>query len=183
MKKVIFQMSVSLDGYFEGPNGELDWHVVDEEFNDFAIETLKATEVLIMGRKVYELMASYWPNAPEDSGVRDLMNGTPKLVFSRTLNEVPWENSRLAAGSIAEEVAPLRQMPGNGLLGLGGSCLAESFLDLGLIDEIRLIVTPVLLGAGRTVFDGISKRCHLKPLSTKQFDSGNLLLTYTPEYN
>jgi dihydrofolate reductase len=85
MKKVIFQMFISIDGYVEGPGREIDWHIVDDEFNAYAVETLKATDVLIMGRTTYELMAGYWPTAPGDDPVSEQMNGTPKLVFSRTL--------------------------------------------------------------------------------------------------
>jgi dihydrofolate reductase len=181
MKKVIFQMSVSIDGYVEGPNGEIDWHIVDDEFNAYAVETLKASDVLIMGRKTYELMAGYWPTATgDDHAVTEQMNGTPKLVFSRTLKRVDWQNSRLAAGSIGDEVARLKRDPGDGLLWVGGSDLASSFLEQGLLDELRFIVTPVLLGGGKTVFDAIKKRHPLKLLSTKAFQSGNLALTYEP---
>jgi dihydrofolate reductase len=111
MKKIIVQHMVSLDGYFEGPNREIDWHVVDGAFNAFVIETLDAADVLVMGRVNYELMASYWPTAPNDDAVKKFMNGKPKLVFSRTLKEVTWQNSRLATGSISEEVARLILAP------------------------------------------------------------------------
>jgi len=180
MKKVIFQMSVSIDGYIEGPAREIDWHIVDDEFNAYAVETLRATEVLIMGRKTYELMAGYWPSAPDDDPVKEQMNGTPKLVFSRTLKRVDWQNSSLATGSVADEVARLKRVPGDGLLWVGGSDLATSFLEQGLIDELRIIFTPILLGAGKTVFDAIKKRYPLKLLSTRSFKSGNVVLTYEP---
>ena len=180
MKKVIFQMSVSIDGYIEGPAREIDWHIVDDEFNAYAVETLRATEVLIMGRKTYELMAGYWPSAPGDDLVKEQMNGTPKLVFSRTLKRVDWQNSSLATGSVVDEVARLQRVPGDGLLWVGGSDLATSFLEQGLIDELRIIFTPILLGAGKTVFDAIKKRYPLKLLSTRSFKSGNVVLTYEP---
>jgi dihydrofolate reductase len=180
MKKVIFQMSISIDGYVEGPGHEIDWHIVDDEFNAYAVETLRATDVLIMGRKNYELMARYWPTSPDQDPVKEYMNGRPKLVFSRTLKQVDWRNSRLAAGSIADEVARLKQVPGDGLLWVGGSDLASAFLEQGLIDEVRIIITPILLGEGKAVFDAIRKRHRLKLLSTKSFNSGNVLLTYQP---
>jgi dihydrofolate reductase len=180
MKKVIFQMSVSIDGYVEGPNREIDWHIVDDEFNAYAVETLAATDVLLMGRRTYELMAGYWPTAPNNDPVKEKMNGTPKLVFSRTLKRVDWQNSRLAEGSVADEVARLKRAPGDGLLWVGGSDLAVSFLEQGLLDELRIILTPILLGAGKTVFDTIQKRYPLKLLSTKSFQSGNVILTYEP---
>jgi dihydrofolate reductase len=180
MKKIIFQFSVSLDGYFEGPNRELDWHMVDGEFNAYVVEMLEAADVLVMGRVNYELMASYWPTAPNDDDVKKFMNSKPKLVFSRTLKDVPWQNSRLAAGSISEEVARLKQQPGDGFLWVGGSKLASQFLDLGLIDEVRLIQTPVFLGGGHTLFSGIKARHRMKHVSTRPFESGNVLLTYRP---
>jgi dihydrofolate reductase len=184
MKKVIFQMSISIDGYVEGPHHEIDWHIVDDEFNAYAVETLRATDTLIMGRRTYELMAGYWPAATatgNDAIVKEQMNNTPKLVFSTTLKRVDWQNSRLATGSLAEEVARLKHVPGDGLLWVGGSDLAASFLEQGLIDELRFIMTPILLGAGKTVFDAIEKRCQLKLLSARSFKSGNVLLTYDPE--
>ncbi len=181
MKKIISQLLVSLDGYVEGPNHELDWHRVDDEFNAYAVEMLRESDVLIMGRKTYELMAGYWPIAADDHpGVKEHMNRTPKLVFSRTLTSVAWENSRLAAGSIAEEVARLRNVPGDGLVPVGGSSLVASFLELGLIDELRIILTPVLIGGGTTLLDGITKRHPLKLLSTRQFRSGSVAMTYEP---
>jgi dihydrofolate reductase len=108
------------------------------------------------------------------------MNSTPKLVFSRTLTKVEWQNSRLATGSIADEVARLKQVPGHGLLPVGGSELAAAFLEQGLMDELRIILTPILLGRGKTVFDGIKKRYPLRLLSTKKFKSGNVVMIYEP---
>jgi dihydrofolate reductase len=120
VKKIILQLSVSLDGYIEGPSHELDWHLVDDEFNAYAVEVLEKSDVLIMGRKTYDLMAGYWPTATDnDPVVKEQMNRTPKLVFSRTLTTVAWENSRLASGSIPEEVARLKKVPGDGQLWVG----------------------------------------------------------------
>jgi dihydrofolate reductase len=174
-------MSVSLDGYVEGPNREIDWHLVDDEFNAYAADTLAATDALLMGRVTYELMAGYWPTARgDDPAVTRLMNDTPKLVFSRTLREVPWRNSRLALGSIADEVAALRRDPADGLLWVGGSTLATSLIEQDLPDELRIIVTPVLLGARKPVFGGIRTRRSLRLLATRPFHSGAVLLTYVP---
>jgi dihydrofolate reductase len=181
VKKIILQLSISLDGYIEGPQQEIDWHRVDDEFNAYAAAMLRQTDVLIMGRKTYELMAGYWPTATDnDPDVTALMNQTPKLVFSRHLSQVTWENSRLASGGIAEEIARLKQQPGDGLIAVGGSSLAASCLDLGLIDELRLILTPVLIGGGLTLLDGITRRHPLTLLSTRNFRSGSLVLTYAP---
>jgi len=131
---------------------EIDWHIVDDEFNAHAVETLKATDVLIMGRRTYELMGGYWPTARDDED--------PDV-----------QNSRLATGSAADEVARLMRVPGDGLFWVGGSDLAVSFLEQGLMDELRIIFTPILLGKGKTVFGAIKKRYPLKLLSTKSFPS------------
>ncbi|HEY5094644.1 MAG TPA: dihydrofolate reductase family protein [Candidatus Eremiobacteraceae bacterium] len=180
MKKIIFQMSISLDGYFEGPDHNLDWHIVDDDFNTYAVETLRSSDVLIMGRTTYELMAGYWPTVTDDDPVAKELNGRPKLVFSRSLKTVDWNNSRLASGSIADEVAHLKKIPGDGLLWVGGSELAAAFLDQGFMDEVRFIMTPVLLGAGNPVFGDIKKRHELNLLWTKRFASGNVVLAYAP---
>ena len=175
-------MSVSLDGYFEGHDHEIDWHLVDDEFDAYAMETLRATDVLIMGRRNYELMAGHWPKVTDDDPIAKALNGLPKLVFSKTLKKVEWNNAQLASGSIADEIGRLKSAPGDGLLWVGGSELASAFLELGLMDELRFIVTPVLLGNGRSVFSDIKHRHEFTPLWTKRFDSGNVVLAYAPAY-
>jgi dihydrofolate reductase len=181
VKKVIFQMSVSLDGYIEGPKREIGWHRVDDEFNAYAIDMLSATAVMIMGRRIYELMADYWPDTEDnDPIVKKLMNETPKLVFSRTLKSVDWRNARLATGAIADEVARLKRIPGDGLLAVGGNELATAFLEQGLIDELRIILTPIVLGAGKALFEGVKQHRPLTLLSTRTFKSGSVVLVYEP---
>jgi dihydrofolate reductase len=154
---------------------------VDDEFNAYAVGMFDTADVLLMGRKTYELMAGYWPTATDnDPVVTQKMNSTRKLVFSRTLKKVEWQNSRLAAASIADEVARLKQVPGDGVLPVGGSDLAAAFLEQGLLDELHIILTPILLGGGKTVVDGIRKRYPLRLLATKQCKSGNVVLIYEP---
>jgi dihydrofolate reductase len=126
-------------------------------------------------------MAGAWPtDTDNDPIVKEKMNSTPKLVFSRTLQKVEWQNSRLATRSIAEEVARLKRVPGDGVVPVGGSELAAAFLEQGLLDELHVILTPILLGGGKTVFDGIKKRYMLRLLSTQKFKSGNVALIYEP---
>ncbi len=183
MRKVLIFNMVTLDGYFEGPNGSLDWHNVDEEFNEFAIEQINTVDVLIFGRVTYEVMASYWPT-PEaianDPIIAGKMNSTPKIVFSKTLSNVKWENTRLINGNVAEEISKLKQQPGRDLIIFGSSDLAVSFIEYGLIDEYRIMVNPVLLGSGRPLFKGIHHQHNLKLLKTRTFNSGNVLLYYQP---
>jgi len=180
MRKVIFNISISLDGYFEGPDHNIDWHIVDDDLNAYSLELLQNIDVLIFGRRIYELMAGYWPAVTDDNPIAKEMNETPKLVFSRSLKTVEWKNSQLASGSIADEVARLKQIHGDGLLCVGGSELASAFLEQGLVDEVRVILVPILLGKGKPVFGDIKRRHELKLLWTKKFESGNIIMAYEP---
>jgi dihydrofolate reductase len=186
MRKVFLFMMVTLDGFFEGPNQEIDWHNVDEEFNEFAIHQLNDVDSLLFGRVTYQLMASYWPtqSAKEnDPIVADKMNTVPKIVFSKTLDKAEWNNSRLVKENIAEEVSKLKQQQGRDLAIFGSSDLAASLLQMGFIDELRIMVNPVVLGNGKPLFKGIDEKLNLKLLKTKTFRSGNVLLYYQPINN
>ncbi len=181
MRKLIFQNMVSVDGYFEGPNHEIDWHNVDAEFNEYAIDLLHHVDALIFGRVTYQLMANYWPTSAartDDPDVAERMNNLPKIVFSRTLKTIEWQNSRLVKENVAGEIKRLKQQPGKDLAIFGSSNLALTLLPLGLIDEIRLFVAPIVLGGGRPLFQGLEKRLPLKLVNTKTYRSGNILLFY-----
>jgi dihydrofolate reductase len=183
MRKVIFFMLTSLDGFFEGPNREIDWHHVDEEFNEFAIEQINSVDTLLFGRVTYEGMASYWPTpaaTADDPIVAHLMNSMPKIVFSKTLSSAKWQNSRLVKDNFAEEISKLKQQPGKDMAIFGSSNLAVSFIQNGLIDEFRIMVNPVVLGDGKPLLKGIQNKLELKLIKTKTFKSGNVLLYYTP---
>ncbi len=184
MRKVFLFMMVSLDGYFEGPDHDLGWHNVDEEFNEFAIEQLNEVDALLFGRVTYQMMASFWPTQfaiESDPVVAGKMNSLPKLVFSMTLEQVDWENSRLVKERIAEEVSQLKQQEGGDLAIFGSAALATSFLHMGLLDELRLMVNPIVLGSGSSLFKGVHEKLNLKLLKTREFRSGNVLLYYEPE--
>ena len=176
-------MLVSLDGFFEGPNREIDWHNVDEEFNEFAIDQLNSMDVLLFGRVTYELMASYWPTPAalrDDPIVAGKMNALPKIVVSKTLDKAEWNNTRLIKDHVAEEITKLKQQPGKDMAIFGSSDLAISLTGFGLIDEYRVMVNPVVLGSGKSLFQGIQDRLQLKLVKTKIFRSGNVLLYYEP---
>jgi dihydrofolate reductase len=177
MRRVIVSNLASLDGFFEGVNKELDWHVVDEEFFEYAKDMLRTADTLLFGAATYEVMAAYWPTAPSDE-IADKMNNLPKVVFSKTLKKVDWNNSRLVSSNIQEEVSKLKQQPGKDIVILGSARLASFLLPLGLIDEYRAIVNPVLLGGGKPLFSGITERIRLKLITTKVFGSGVVLLSY-----
>ena len=184
MRKVFLFNMTTLDGYFEGPNQDISWHNVDEEFNEFAIEHLDEIGTLLFGRVTYQGMASYWPtefaisNDPEVAG---RMNSLPKIVFSRTLDKAEWNNSKLVKENAVEEVSKLKQEPGKDIAIFGSSELAVTVAESGLIDEYRIIVNPVFLGGGTTMLNGIKEKLKLKLLHARVFKSGNVLLYYAPE--
>ncbi len=139
MRKVFLFMMVTLDGFFEGPGHEIDWHNVDEEFNEFAIDQLNEVDALLFGRVTYQGMASYWPTPlakENDPIIADKMNTVPKIVFSKTLDKVEWNNSRLVKENIAEEVSQLKQQQGHDLAIFGSANLMVSLLQMGLVDEL-----------------------------------------------
>ena len=183
MRKVILFNLVTLDGFFEGPNRDINWHIVDDEFNEFAIDQLNSADGLIFGRVTYELMASYWPTPAamtDDPIIADKMNSISKIVFSRTLDRVEWNNTRLVKENIAGEISKLKQQPGRDLFIFGSADLASTLTELGLIDEYRVIVNPVVLGRGAPLFKNIPHQLNLKLLKTRTFRSGNVLLYYQP---
>lgn len=178
---------MSVDGYFAGPGGELDWYLVDASFNAFAIEQLQAADTLLFGRKTYELMKNYWPNPmaeQNDRVVTELMNNTPKIVFSTTLDKAEWNNTRLVKDNIAGEISMIKQQPGKDLLLLGSAQLASTLIQLNLIDEFRIMINPVVLGRGRPLFTGIQNRSQLTLIKTRPFASGNIFTgIYTRRFN
>lgn len=177
MRKLLWQMMMSLDGYMEGPNRELDWHVTDEEFAQYVAAMGKSIDTILFGRVTYQMMAEYWPSSKEPEA--PMMNDLPKIVFSRTLGTVEWKNSRLVKGNIAEEVAKLKQQAGKDLALIGSANLASTFTRLGLIDEYRIFVNPIVLGRGNPMFKDVD-RMALRLLKAQTFRSGNVLLYYQP---
>lgn len=177
MRQVIVSNLTSVDGFFEGPNQELDWHVVDDEFHAYAIDMLRNADCLLFGAATYKVMAAYWPTASAGE-IADKMNSLPKIVFSRTLKRVTWNNSRLVSTSIPEEVSKLKQQTGKDIVILGSAKLASSLLESALVDEYRVIVNPILLGKGNPLFTGITERIRLKLLASKVLASGVVILSY-----
>jgi len=187
MRKVLLSNLVTLDGFFAGPKGELDWHIVDEEFNQYAIDLLSKVDALLFGKVTYQLMADYWPAAAtnpstpkSDVEIADKMNNLPKIVFSKTLQEVKWNNSRLVKDNIAEEISKMKQQPGKDMVIFGSGSIVSTFMQHGLIDEYRIIVNPIVLGNGKPLFKGINGKQNLKLLKTRVFGSGVVILYYQP---
>jgi len=182
MRNVIFQMMVSLDGYFEGPRQEIDWHVVDEEFNEYANDFLDSVDMLLFGRVTYQLMANYWPTPAaihDDPIIAGKMNSLPKIVFSKTLKRADWQNTRLVKEHVPEEIARLKLQPGKDMA-IGGSNLSLTLIQYNLIDEYRLIMNPVFLGKGKPLFYGLDESLNLRLVRTRAFHSGNVMLIYRP---
>ncbi len=183
MPKIILFNMISLDGFFEGPGRDISWHNVDDEFNEFAIEQLDSAGGLIFGRLTYQLMAGYWPTpaaAQDDPIVAAKMNGIPKIVFSRTLDKVEWNNTRLVKEDAAAEITRLKQHPGNDLYIFGSGNLSAAFIRDGLINEYRLIVSPLVLGQGTPLFKDLKEKLPLKLMKARTFRNGNVLLYYQP---
>lgn len=182
-RKIIFQMMVSLDGYFEGPDKELDWHLVDDEFNEYAGELLDSVDAILFGRVTYQLMAAYWPTeaAKRDSpAIAAKMNSLHKIVFSRTLAQAQWHNTRLVKGDAVQEVSRLKRQPGRDLVIFGSSDFAVSLIDASLIDEFRILINPVLLSGGKTLLKGMKGRLYLDFIGAEVFGSGLVMLRYRP---
>ncbi len=181
MRKLFAFNMVTLDGFFEGPNHDISWHHVDDEFNAFAIEQTSTVGAILFGRVTYELMASYWPTAAaqsDDPVVAHLMNSLPKVVFSRTLHKAEWNNTRLIKDNVAGQVVKMKQEPGNDLAVFGSANLLSSLMRMNLVDEHRVMVNPVLIGGGTPLFRNIDQKVNLKLVKTRTFKSGNVLLYY-----
>jgi dihydrofolate reductase len=176
-RRVFWQMMVSLDGRTAGPNGELDWHVVDAAFNGYVLEMLDSIDTILMGRRTWKDLAGYWPTATGPEAPR--MNALEKVVFSSTLRDAPWSNSRLVRDDAATELARLRAAPGRDLAVFGSGQLAAGLLPTGLIDEARLILCPVVLGAGPSLLEGIPERMGFRLDESRTLPSGVVILRYT----
>lgn len=183
MRKVIVSNLMTLDGFFAGPAGELDWFVWDGEMAEYMKEQFRAIDTILFGRVTYQMMADYWPTAKspeEDPVIIEMMNSLPKVVFSTTLAKTEWQNSRLVKNDIDEEVAQLKREPGKDMVIFGSGSIVSAFTRSGLIDEYRIFVNPAVLGRGKPMFTGLKQRLQLQTLGTTPFQCGVVLLRYRP---
>ncbi len=184
MKKIVVLNRISLDGFYTGPQGEIDWFIHDPEV-DRAAHEMMHPDTLIMGRLTYQMFAGYWPQVGADPNAPDGARRTAreldqmnKVVFSRSLQSVSWVNSQLISGDILAETRNLKQGQGADLTIFGSGSIVQQLANAGLIEEYLLIVTPVVLGSGKNLFQDV-KRLDLKLIETCEFKSGNVLLHYT----
>jgi dihydrofolate reductase len=182
VRKVIYSMGVSLDGFIAGPAGEIDWSAPDEELHRFHNEQTGELGGHLLGRRLYETMV-YWETADGNPSAAEhelefarIWQSLPKVVFSRTLEEVEG-NTRLVRAGVAEEVAKLKAEPGKDLA-VGGAGLAASLIELGLVDELRPFVSPVVLGGGTPYLPALADRIELELVETRTFASRVVYLRY-----
>lgn len=183
MRNLLVFNSVTVDGYFTDRNGDMSWaHQADDpEWNAFTAENARSGGELVFGRTTYDLMASFWPTpaaakmAPE---IAENINKAPKVVFSRTMDKASWNNTRIVKGDLAEEIRKLKEEPGDGLVLMGSGSIISQIALKGLIDEYQMVVNPIALGRGRTMFDGIGDKLKLTLSSTRAFRNGNVLMVY-----
>ena len=182
MRKLIYSMGVSLDGFIAGPGGEIDWSAPDEELHRFHNEQARELGAHLCGRRLYEVML-YWETADQSPSAAEhelefarIWQELPKIVFSTTLERVEG-NARLVRDGVAEAVAELKERPGKDLA-VGGAGLASSLIELDLVDEYRLFVSPVLLGAGTRFFPAVEARTDLELVETRTFGSRVVYVRY-----
>jgi dihydrofolate reductase len=183
MGKLIYLLNVSLDGFIETPDRSLDWSTVDEELHGWFNDQMRVLDATFYGRRIYEVMAAHWPTAEDDPSITDverdfarIWNPLPKIVFSSSLQSVG-HNARLVRGDVGEVMNEVRR-EFHGDLGVAGAELAGQFVRRGLVDEYRLVIHPVVLGAGTPFWPPLDERLPLRLTETRTFASGAQLISY-----
>jgi dihydrofolate reductase len=180
MRQVVLQMGVTLDGFVHGAKGYQDWGLPAEEDDvvEWKATSLREAGTHIMGRTTYEDMASVWPKS---TGVyADVMNEIPKVVFSKTLTHADWAESRIASGELAYDIDKLKREPGGAIVAHGGATFIGSLIRENLIDEYRLVIHPVVIGNGSSLFETLREPLRLDLADARTFPSGTLIHTYRP---
>ncbi len=182
MPRLVVFNNVSLDGYFVDANGDMSWaHKQDPEWSAFVSENASGTAVLVFGRITYDLMASYWPTPlamKNNPVVAEGMNNLQKVVFSRTLDKATWKNTKLVKGDMLQEVRKMKSEPGPDIVILGSGSIVAQLAQAELIDEYQVALSPIVLGKGRSMFEGVKQNVNLK--KTRAFGNGKVMLWYEP---
>ena len=191
MRKLKLQMQITLDGFVAGPNGELDWMTSNMEMEDdkllpYINFLIDSSDTILMGRKMTDEFVNYWtnvvknPKSPEYAFAKKMVD-TPKVVFTRTLDESRWPNTVLAKGDLVEEVNKLKNRSGKDLLVYGGAGFVSSLIKNDLIDEYHFFVNPVAIGEGMTIFSELGRYFKLKQIDATPYESGITVHKYLPE--
>jgi dihydrofolate reductase len=182
VRKLIVFNQVSLDGYFVDANGDMSWaHKNDPEWNEFTASNASGNGVLVFGRITYDLMASFWPTpiaAKTMPEVAQAMNQMEKIVFSRTLGKATWNNTKLVKDDLPAEIRKLKIASGNAMVIMGSGTIVSQLAQENLIDEYQLVVNPLVLGKGRSMFQGVTRPLNLKRTNCRAFANGNVFLCY-----
>ncbi len=187
MRKIITTTWVSLDGFIAGPNGEMDWigAIYDDAMAQYESNLVRSADTLLLGRVTYESFAGSWPHVPDNPNASEgekeyarRLNAMRKIVFSRTLERVDWNNSSLFREIDPQEIESLKRAPGREMLIYGSASLVQALTHLGLIDEYQILVHPVILGGGKPLFANIQDRVNLSLVDVKTHPSGVVALTY-----
>ncbi len=187
MRKLVLFLHASMDGFVEGPKGAMDmgWIAYDAYLEKYAKEVLSTADTVIWGRGTYEMMYGYWPTIPSNPSASqherdhaEWIEKTDKVVFSTTLENVEWNNSRLVKENVKEEIENLKQQPGEDLVILGSPRLAHHLIRLGLVDVFKITVSPVLVGGGLRLFPELQQKIDLSLVESKTFDSGAMGIVY-----
>lgn len=184
MKKIIAVEWLSLDGYFSRENNETDWFVWDKEMEAYYKKMFLGFGTILFGSTTYKIMADYWPKAPsadENTDIKDFMNDSRKIVFSKTLKNTSWNNSEVMNEINSEEIKTMKQAVGKDMVIFGSGSVVSQLTQLGLVDEYKFLVNPVFIGTGKTIFTTEEAKLKLKLLDSKTFDGGNIMLHYEAE--
>lgn len=177
MRKVVAGLAISLDGVVESPS---NWMLFNDEMAEVIGAGLAQSDAILLGRRTYLEFAKLWPNLDSDVPTADFMNNTPKHIVSSTLDTLEWANSRLVTGDLAEEVAKLKEQPGKNIQIPGSPRLVRSLLRDGLLDELSLMVHPIVVGSGMRLFDEMTDQVGLKLVKSTTLSAGVLSVTYQP---
>ena len=185
MRRLSVFNSVTLDGYFTGLNGDMGWaHKNDPEWQEFTNSNAKGESMMLFGRVTYNMMKSFWPTPAATQAmpkVAAVMNSASKVVFSRTLPEATWQNTQLVKDGIVEFVRKAKDEDGPPMLLMGSGTIIAQLSSARLIDQYQIVTVPIVIGAGRTMFEGVEPKLELDRVDSRTFSNGNIVNTYRPK--